>query len=479
MASSDLTVGALAQLAGGLLSRGILQVDSAGSLQLPGDVTSLGGGAIVVLAGALSDPAGNPALGELAQVSGGLFVETPLHTAAPTLRNHGFLELKSTLGLAGSYVQDGPVLRSTRAAGCRPPATPSRSMLGRCPSHTGEHDRRQRDQPRSGSSSSTGSGSPAAIDGTFKQSRQGSLLVDANGTGVGALAVSGSVTAAGPLTVSSPNLPPGGRYAVLTAPGFVGSFKLHAGFGETLTTSHTEIDLTVATTANADDPAVAYGGWTVVTTASATGGQVHESATAGDTASVTLPDLSAWDSIARQDGGLVDVLVDGAYLETDDTRAADHFKLDLPGLHTLTLRVAGAHSDGSTGNVVDVDAIEAGGNVFDDGQVTYDGWAPAETASGTLYRLATAATRPASYAFSGTSVSWVTQTGPDRGQASVQIDGVTVKKVNLYSATEKDGVLKTYAGLAAGSHTIAIIPLDKHSKRSTGYGVAVQGFLSS
>jgi hypothetical protein len=68
------------------------------------------------------------------------------------------------------------------------------------------------------------------------------------------------------------------------------------------------------------------------------------------------------------------------------------------------------------------------------------------------------------FTFTGTRVSWVATKGPDRGKASVSVDGGTPVTVDLYSATlsvRREVFAKN--GLATGTHKVTVKVLGTHS----------------
>ena len=79
-------------------------------------------------------------------------------------------------------------------------------------------------------------------------------------------------------------------------------------------------------------------------------------------------------------------------------------------------------------------------------------------ASGGTLRYATSAGAWVSYKFSGGGVAWVAYTGPGRGFASVYLDGVLVKTVNLRSAKVSTKAITYSVGWAThGIHTLQVV----------------------
>jgi stage II sporulation protein D len=76
--------------------------------------------------------------------------------------------------------------------------------------------------------------------------------------------------------------------------------------------------------------------------------------------------------------------------------------------------------------------------------------------------------------FEGTGVKWVGTKTPALGRASVEIDGVRVATVDLYSSkTSARRTLFSKTGLSAGEHTLRITALNSKNSRSSGYGATV------
>ncbi|MFP5253553.1 MAG: chitobiase/beta-hexosaminidase C-terminal domain-containing protein [Actinomycetes bacterium] len=86
----------------------------------------------------------------------------------------------------------------------------------------------------------------------------------------------------------------------------------------------------------------------------------------------------------------------------------------------------------------------------------------------------------ASYAFTGTSVQWVTTLGPDRGRADVFVDGVRVATaVELHSrTTQTRRIMFAANGLTPGAHTLTIRVTGTKLGKSKGTRVDVDAFTS-
>ncbi|WP_250443779.1 hypothetical protein [Actinotalea sp. C106] len=63
-----------------------------------------------------------------------------------------------------------------------------------------------------------------------------------------------------------------------------------------------------------------------------------------------------------------------------------------------------------------------------------------------------------SYKFTGRSVGWVAQTGPDKGRATVYVDGKKIGTVDTYSKTQvRRNVVWTKSWATSGTHTVKIV----------------------
>jgi hypothetical protein len=110
--------------------------------------------------------------------------------------------------------------------------------------------------------------------------------------------------------------------------------------------------------------------------------------------------------------------------------------------------------------------------------VSYGSWVGVvdSAASGGSYRTSQKATATATFAFTGTSVRWATRKGPDRGFATVIVDGVSKGTVDLYAATPVNATL-SYGGLTSGNHALILRVLGSKRAAATGANVPVDGFL--
>jgi hypothetical protein len=111
--------------------------------------------------------------------------------------------------------------------------------------------------------------------------------------------------------------------------------------------------------------------------------------------------------------------------------------------------------------------------------ITYGYWQGVTDAgaSGGTYRQNALAGGHAQFKFSGTAVKWATIKGPDKGKATVTIDGVSKGSFDLYSATKTPSVL-TFSGLASTAHTVKILVTGTKNSLSSGYNVPIDAFIT-
>jgi hypothetical protein len=88
-------------------------------------------------------------------------------------------------------------------------------------------------------------------------------------------------------------------------------------------------------------------------------------------------------------------------------------------------------------------------------------------------------TNTATFTFTGTEVALVSTLGPDRGQATISVDGSAPQLIDLYAAgaAQKTIVAGSVSGLASGTHTVTINVLTTKNAASSGTRVDVDAFL--
>jgi len=152
------------------------------------------------------------------------------------------------------------------------------------------------------------------------------------------------------------------------------------------------------------------------------------------------------------------------------------------GSHTLVIKVTGTKNAASSGRAVVIDGFTVGTTTTQESasQIRYNTWAgnSSVNASGGSYRSSSTAGARAQLTFSGTSVDWITATSTGWGRARVLIDGVDKGVVDLYATTTRWQVVKTYGGLAPGTHTIVVEVLGTKNAAATSTKVPVDGFVA-
>jgi hypothetical protein len=137
---------------------------------------------------------------------------------------------------------------------------------------------------------------------------------------------------------------------------------------------------------------------------------------------------------------------------------------------------AGNSSDWATEPAFLVDAQQESSNaIVHTGSWTQQGLTSAY-GGGVEYAKATGSA--AQFTFTGSDVAWVSTKGPDRGRATVSIDGVVMKTVDLYaSATQSRRVVFSRSDLdPTVSHTITVQVLGTKNSASSDTRVDIDAF---
>jgi hypothetical protein len=483
-ASATVDIGELVNLTSGQLSGGLISTSAA--VHLPSQVQTLAGIVALDGSGTVTDPTGGSALRGLAEVTlrGELFVSNGASVAtAAQLHNAGEVAVQSggVLQASRGYVQDAGVTSVADGGTLRAARSGLQNLAGVLQLISGGHVVGTVVN-KAELLVATTTPAPSVIEGTLTE-RRGSLLHFLASTGQ-QLSVTGAVQLASSLFAEAIRdaLQPGDTITLLSAPSITGTAKVVSN-DFAVTFGAAQITATRQFAATEDDPAVSYGGWHAAASPAAADGVIHESNIAGDTAKASLDHPIDWHSVARPDGGFADVLVNGALLHTISTYAPGppqflNDSISSDRITLLAIRVNGGTPAGSTGSWVSVAGVTGVGNTIDDSDFSYDGWSLVHDGAN-AYRVSSQPGVPASLSFDGTSVEWVTQTGPDRGRADVLIDGTLRSTVDTWSRNRKNGIVEGFSGLAPGHHTLQIVPLATANRRSTGTGVVVDEFVAS
>ena len=184
--------------------------------------------------------------------------------------------------------------------------------------------------------------------------------------------------------------------------------------------------------------------------------------------------------------------LDGASLGAEDTTAPYSIPWDTTtasnGSHTLTAIARGAfgtqYASGpvtvTVSNAAPAPAPAAVRFEETDPSITYTaGWTQDGSSpwSGGTAAFSSAPGAQATFAFSGTSVSWIGGRAPDTGIARVFLDGVLLREVDTYSKTQEVRVPMFAAnGLANASHTLTIEVTGRQNASATSALVVVDAF---
>jgi stage II sporulation protein D len=245
------------------------------------------------------------------------------------------------------------------------------------------------------------------------------------------------------------------------------------------------------------------GAWSVVKTASASGGTYRRASAAGAALTVMFQGTSAsLVGVKSSHAGRADVYLDGTRRATVDLYdSSTHYKAALwtgAGLaadatHTLVVKVLGTHATRSGGSYVAIDAVDVAGTLltvprppvwrrYEQTTATAkysSGWkmsALAGSSGGThAYSHVTSAT--VVFTFTGMRVRWIGKRAADYGKAWVSVDSSAAVLVDLYSAKAlfQQRVFESPL-LALGTHTLTIRVAGTKNAKATYHYVDVDAF---
>jgi sugar lactone lactonase YvrE len=238
------------------------------------------------------------------------------------------------------------------------------------------------------------------------------------------------------------------------------------------------------------EPSLRYNGWRTFFDKTALGGAYRASCVRGGTATYSTPKTRSvvWLTHLGPDQGKARVRIDGHSKGSFDlyspTASAGSFTFE--GLsranHRVVVEVMGTRDTSSQGTWVAVDGFKVGGNLWRDSslKIRYNTWVgkSKRAASGGSYRESGSSWAKISLVFTGTTIAWVTATGPTYGRASVIIDGVA-HTVDLYRRTQSWRVRISYGGLSSGTHRITLRPLGTKDPSSTSTKIVFDAFVVS
>jgi hypothetical protein len=216
---------------------------------------------------------------------------------------------------------------------------------------------------------------------------------------------------------------------------------------------------------------------------------------AGDTVSFTFTASQISLIYARQsNGGLVNILIDG----TAQSQILDLYSptplgeqiATYTGLgtstHTITAEVVARPGSQSPASYVIVDGFIAGPavtGVYDDRDpaVTYSGsWLTnmAQSRYDGTQSYSNVAGATASFAFSGTSASYVFARQWNGGYVQVSLDGTVIETIDEYSPIELDWQVATYSGFSDGMHILTVTTLGTANQNSETKYAIVDAFVA-
>ena len=223
--------------------------------------------------------------------------------------------------------------------------------------------------------------------------------------------------------------------------------------------------------------------WRPVKSSVAAGGSYVMERAAGATATFAFSGTSVqWLTIVGPTMGVATVTIDGKLMGTFDQAAgsvaakARVFKGLSGGSHTLVVKVLGKRGAGSSDAYVAVDGFKVGTQTIATPELETR-WRSMKSAlaSGGSWIVSNAVGAVVSYRFTGSTIIWTTQVGPDQGKAKIIIDGKVVATVDNY-AEARGSIFRTYGGLGGGAHTIRIVVVGTARSGATGTWVTVDGF---
>jgi hypothetical protein len=238
------------------------------------------------------------------------------------------------------------------------------------------------------------------------------------------------------------------------------------------------------------DDTLAWSGGGVATLPDPPVGGARVTDTPGATVTLTFRGTAvSWSGARMPAGGIASVSVDGGVAIDVDTYSPTNkiqgVVFAATGLadssHTLTIEATGRKNAASTGIQIVVDAFDVTtpGKRFEeeDAAISYSGvWVHGNRnrtwSEGAVATSAAAGAR-VTFAFTGTSVSWIGLRKLTTGLANVYLDGVFVKQVNTYLPPPIEAYQTTVFradGLANGPHTLTI------EAASTGGFLVVDAF---
>lgn len=223
-------------------------------------------------------------------------------------------------------------------------------------------------------------------------------------------------------------------------------------------------------------------GWKKVAAAAAVGGSYVAERSTGASASFRFTGTAvSWLTLAGPTMGVAQVKIDGKAKGTYDLGAGSLAKkvVRFTGLvareHTITVVVTGKAGSGG-GTLVAVDGFKVGTQTTAEPTMALRWRTVTSTlASSGKWAMSNLAGSQIQITFSGSSIAWTTQIGPDQGKAKVFIDGKAVGTFDNYAETAAR-FARVFEGLSSGSHTLRIVVTGTARAGATGTWITVDGF---
>jgi hypothetical protein len=240
-----------------------------------------------------------------------------------------------------------------------------------------------------------------------------------------------------------------------------------------------------------DQPAVDYAGtWLANAWFRHSGGSALRAMDPGARARFTFDGNGGrWIGYRDEWAGIARVYVDGQLRGSVDTYAAPYAAQSVlfsvnelaPGAHALEVEATGTRNPASGGYWIWVDAFDSVVRAEQDAPaVALAGEWEASTLPLHSHGSAQRAMQPgarATFAFSGTAVSWIGYRDPSCGVAAVLVDGALRAEIDTYAAVAApQAIVYTLTGLPAGDHTLAVEVTGRRHPLALGQWVFVDGF---
>lgn len=198
-----------------------------------------------------------------------------------------------------------------------------------------------------------------------------------------------------------------------------------------------------------------------------------------------------WFTYRGPDQGKAKVYVDGVLKKTIDLYSATaqwQYPVEIKGLknkvHTVVIKPMNTRNPASSDKWVVVDGFKIGATTYDDDFVlisqmySYSNWLGVASPGPRFkaYRISSAKGASMKFSFTGTRFNWVTARGSAYGKARIYVDGVPVKTVDLYNASQQWQYRVAINNLTYGNHVVEIKVLHVKNASSTGFGIVADGF---